>query len=92
MIKPTPSRLAALLLALVLPLGLPLQASAGILDDDEARRAILDLRAKVDAITRDLTTRLDAKADKNATLDLLNQNEQLVSEIAKRLDARSLLS
>jgi len=83
MIKPTPSRLAALLLALVLPLGLPLQASAGILDDDEARRAILELRAKVDAITRDLTTRLDAKADKNATLDLLNQNEQLVSEIAK---------
>jgi len=79
MIKPTPSRLAALLLAFALPL----QASAGILDDDEARRAIIDLRAKVDAITRDLTTRLDAKADKNATLDLLNQNEQLVSEIAK---------
>jgi hypothetical protein len=30
---------------------------AGLLDDDEARRAILDLRAKVDAITRDLNTR-----------------------------------
>jgi hypothetical protein len=78
MMKLTPSRLAALLLAVVLPL----QASAGILDDDEARRAILDLRAKVDAITRDLTTRLDAKADKNATLDLLNQNEQLLAEVA----------
>ena len=28
---------------------LPLHASAGLLDDDEARKAILDLRAKVDA-------------------------------------------
>ncbi|MFC5480777.1 tol-pal system protein YbgF [Massilia suwonensis] len=75
----SPSRLACLMLAA----WLPLQASAGILDDDEARRAIIDLRAKVDNITRDLTTRLDAKADKNATLDLLNQNQQLLSEIAK---------
>jgi tol-pal system protein YbgF len=75
----SPSRLACLMLAA----WLPLQASAGILDDDEARRAILDLRAKVDAITRDLTTRLDAKADKNATLDLLNQNEQMLAEVAK---------
>ena len=58
--KLSPFRFAPLLLALCLPL----QASAGILDDDEARRAILDLRAKVDAITRDLTTRLDAKSDK----------------------------
>jgi len=79
MMKPTPSRLAALLLALVLPL----QASAGLLDDDEARRAILDLRSKVDNIARDLTTRLDAKADKTATLDMLNQHEQTMAEIAK---------
>jgi len=79
MIKLSPSRLAALLLAFVLPL----QACAGILDDDEARRAILDLRAKVDAITRDLTTRLDAKADKTTTLDMLNQHEQTMAEIAR---------
>jgi tol-pal system protein YbgF len=79
MMKLTPSRLGAMLLAFVLPL----QASAGILDDDEARRAILDLRAKVDAITRDLTARLDAKSDKTATLDVLNQNEQTLAEIAK---------
>jgi len=79
MIKLSPSRLACLMLAL----WLPLQASAGILDDDEARRAILDLRAKVDAITRDLTTRLDAKSDKTATLDILNQHEQTLAEIAK---------
>jgi len=44
---------------------------------------IIDLRTKVDNITRDLTTRLDAKADKNATLDLLNQNEQMLAEVAK---------
>src|SRR5689334_20615574 len=79
MIKLSPSRLASLLLAFVLPL----QASAGILDDDEARRAILDLRAKVDAITRDLTTRLDAKSDKAATLDMLNQQQETLAEIAK---------
>ena len=77
--KLSPSRLAALMLAM----WLPLQASAGILDDDEARRAILDLRAKVDNITRDLTTRLDAKADKTATLDMLNQHEQTMAELAK---------
>ena len=79
MMKLSPSRFAPLLLALLLPL----QASAGLLDDDEARRAILDLRAKVDNITRDLTTRLDAKADKAATLDMLNQHEQTLAEIAK---------
>ncbi|MGJ9418617.1 tol-pal system protein YbgF [Massilia sp. CMS3.1] len=79
MSKWSPSRLACLVLAA----WLPLQASAGILDDDEARRAILDLRSKVDAITRDLTTRLDAKSDKTATLDILNQHEQTLAEIAK---------
>jgi hypothetical protein len=81
MIKTSPSRLAAI--ALRLAAWMPLQASAGILDDDEARRAILDLRAKVDAITRDLNTRLDAKSDKTATLDMLNQHEQTMQEIAK---------
>jgi len=74
-----PSRLACLLIAACLPL----QASAGLLDDDEARKAILDLRAKVDAIARDLNGRLDNKADKSATLDMLNQHEQTMSEIAK---------
>ena len=79
MMKLSPSRFAPLLLALMLPL----QASAGLLDDDEARRAILELRAKVDNITRDLTARLDAKSDKTATLDMLNHQEQMLAEIAK---------
>lgn len=62
---------------------LPLHASAGLLDDDEARKAVVTLRAKVDEIARDLSTRLDAKADKASTQDLLNQNEQTLQEIAK---------
>jgi tol-pal system protein YbgF len=60
-----------------------LHASAGVFDDDEARRAILDLRAKVTALTKDLETRLDTKADKSSTLDLINQHEQTMQEIAK---------
>jgi tol-pal system protein YbgF len=57
----------------------PLQAQAGLFDDDEARRAILDLRARIDAVNN----RLDSKADKTVSLDLASQNEQLRSEIAK---------
>jgi tol-pal system protein YbgF len=62
---------------------IPLQASAGMFDDDEARKAILDIRAKVDTMQRELNTRIDAKSDKSSTLDLVNQNEQLRQEIAK---------
>ncbi len=79
MIKLSPSRLACLILAA----WLPLQAHAGLLDDDEARKAILDLRAKVDAIARDLNARIDTKSDKTAQLDMLNQHEQTMQEIAR---------
>jgi tol-pal system protein YbgF len=81
MITVSTSRLAAACFALAA--WLPLQAGAGILDDDEARKAILDLRAKVDTIARDLNARLDTKSDKTATLDILNQHEQTMQEIAK---------
>jgi tol-pal system protein YbgF len=73
------TRLACLFLAA----WLPLQASAGLLEDDEARKAILDLRAKVDQLQRDLSARVDAKADKSAVLDMLNQHEQDMQEIAR---------
>jgi hypothetical protein len=33
--------------------------------------------------TRDLNTRLDTKSDKSATLDILNQHEQTMQEIAQ---------
>lgn len=54
-------------------------AQAGVFDDDEARRAILEIRGKVDAMQRDLST----KADKSSSLGLADQNEQLHQEIAK---------
>jgi tol-pal system protein YbgF len=79
MITLSKSRLACLMLAA----WLPLQASAGLLDDDEARRAILDLRTKVDTLARDMNTRLDAKSDKTIAVDMLNQHEQTMQEIAR---------
>jgi tol-pal system protein YbgF len=81
MIKLSQFRLAAVALALVA--WLPLQAGAGILDDDEARRAILDLRTKVDALSRDFNARIDTKAEKSSTLEMLNQHEQTMQELAR---------
>jgi tol-pal system protein YbgF len=77
----TKSRIAAALLALSSLM--PLHASAGLLDDDEARKAILDLRAKVETITRELNARMDTKADRSAALELVNQHEQTLQEINK---------
>ena len=62
---------------------LPLQASAGLLDDDEARKAIIDLRGKVDTLSRELSARIDTKADKSIALDFNNQHEQTMQEIAR---------
>jgi tol-pal system protein YbgF len=81
MIKTSQSRLAAI--ALAFAAWMPLHASAGLLDDDEARRAILDLRAKVDALSRDVNTRLDTKSDKTAAIEMLNQHEQTMQEISR---------
>lgn len=53
-----------------------LQAHAALFGDDEARRAILDVRTKVDALQQ-------SKAESSAVLDLSNQNEQLRQEIAR---------
>ncbi|WP_026354303.1 tol-pal system protein YbgF [Massilia niastensis] len=75
----SPSRLACLFLAA----WMPLQASAGLLDDEEARKAILDLRAKVDNIARDLNARIDTKSDKSAAIEALNQHEQTMQELAR---------
>ena len=60
-----------------------LHASAGVFDDDEARRAILDLRAKLEALTKDVNSRFDTKADKTSTLDLIAQHDQTMQEIAR---------
>src|SRR6476646_1430162 len=59
------------------------QAHAGLFDDDEARRAILDIRNRIESVQRELASRIDAKADKASSLDLSGQNEQLRQEVAK---------
>jgi tol-pal system protein YbgF len=81
MMKFSKSGLAAALLAALSCL--PLQASAGLFDDDEARKALLDLRAKVEAMRTELNARIDTKSDKSSTLDLVGQNEVTLQEIAK---------
>jgi tol-pal system protein YbgF len=58
-------------------------AHAGLFDDDEARRAVLDIRNRIDGLQRDLNTRMESKADKSSVLELANQNEQVRQEIAK---------
>jgi TolA-binding protein len=81
MMKFSKSGLSAALLAATV--WLPLQAHAGLFDDDEARKALLDLRAKVEAMRADLQARIDTKSDKSSTLDLVTQNENMLQEIAK---------
>lgn len=63
-------------------------AHAGLFSDDEARRALLDLRGRIDASN----IRIDGKADKSSTLELANQNQQLQAEIAKLRGQIELLS
>lgn len=77
MIKFAKSTIAAAVMAAVSFAALP--AHAGLFDDDEARKAITDLRAKVDALQQEVNN----KADKSAMLDLVNQNEQMRQDIAR---------
>jgi tol-pal system protein YbgF len=73
---------------LVLAAWIPLHANAGVFDDDEARRAIVAVQGKVEAMARDLnalSTRIDSKSDKSVSLDMLNQHEETMQEIAHLL-------
>ncbi len=90
MINIAKPRLAAACLALAA--WFPLQSHAGILNDDEARKAILELRAKIDGIVRDMNVRIDSKTDKTAALEMVNQHEQAMAEIAKLRGQLELLS
>jgi tol-pal system protein YbgF len=74
-------------LALLLCCALP-AAQAGIFDDDEARKAILDLRkeardgdARLEKILTDANSRIDAQ--QRSTLELSNQIQLLREEVAK---------
>ncbi len=90
MIPFSKSRLAAACLALAA--WIPLQAHAGLLDDEEARKAIVELRAKVDAMAKDINARIDTKADKSAVLNMVSQQEQMMAEIAKLRGQLEVLS
>jgi len=57
----------------------PLHTQAALFEDDEARRAILDIRARLN----NMQNEINAKADKTSNLDMHNQNEQLRQEIAR---------
>lgn len=81
MIKFSTLRLAAA--GLAFSALLPMHANAAIFDDDEARRAILELRTKVDVLAGQLNSRIDNKADKTSLLESLNRHDQTLQEIAK---------
>lgn len=53
-----------------------LSAHAALFGDDEARKAIIELRGKVDAVQQ-------SKAETSAVLSLSSQNDQLKQEIAR---------
>jgi tol-pal system protein YbgF len=57
----------------------PMMAHAGLFDDAEARKAILDIRNQIEALQHDM----GGKADKSSALTLSDQNEQLRQEIAR---------
>lgn len=57
----------------------PLQAQAALFEDEEARRAILEIRARL----TNMQSEINAKADKANNFDLNNQNEQLRQEISR---------
>ena len=64
-------------------------AQAGILEDDEARRAILDLRQKVDSVQLRFAEEIRKANEDNAqlrrsVLDLANQIETLRGDIARQ--------
>lgn len=73
----------ALLLATTLG-GAALPAYAGVFDDDEARKAILDLRARTDAMQKDFAARLDRlEAAQQGQLELANQIDGLRQDLAR---------
>ena len=73
--------------------GFVLSAQAGVFDDDEARKAILDLRAKLDATQRDLSSRIDKlEAAQQGQIEIANQIEGLRQDMARLRGQLELLT
>ncbi|MFG6448098.1 tol-pal system protein YbgF [Roseateles sp. BYS180W] len=88
MLNWTARRLLPGVLTLTMLLGLAAPARAGLFEDDEARKAILDLRTKVQESEKAAKERSDQLAEQLGTarrglLDLANQLDALRAEIAK---------
>ena len=58
-------------------------AHASMFPDNEARKAILELRTQVEDMNKRLTALASDKTDKGTALNLANENDQLRQEIAK---------
>lgn len=74
------------LLAVTIGLLLSVSAHAGLFDDDEARKQIVQLRAQMTDTQRALDARigeLEAQAKNRSVIDLFNQVEVLKTEFAK---------
>jgi tol-pal system protein YbgF len=72
-------------------------AHAGIFDDDEARRAIIDLRTRISQLEdaakgQSTQTAQQLQQLQNALLDLTNQNEQLRQQMAQLRGANEQLA
>ena len=79
--------------ATAMVLGVTGTAHGSVFGDDEARKAILDLRAQVDANQRDLSSRIDKlEAAQQGQLDLANQIDALRQDIARLRGQLELLS
>jgi tol-pal system protein YbgF len=57
-------------------------ASAGLFDDDEARKAIIELRGRVEAMNKALTARLDTLTQR------MQEQSQRLDDITQRLEPR----
>jgi tol-pal system protein YbgF len=77
---------------LVLAAALPLCAHAGILDDDEARMAILALRSRLDKLALDVQGRIDDKADRRSVKDMQTRHERSLADIAAVRDQLAVVS
>jgi tol-pal system protein YbgF len=66
-------------------------AQAGLFDDDEARKAIIELRGRVEAVSKTLTTRLDALSQRfdelNQRLDRLEATQRGQLELQGQIES-----